>query len=65
MDTDDVLQRCRGHLAATGKSPHTLRAYVRDLSLFARWFEATNGKPLSPEAITPIDIRQYRRHLLT
>jgi len=65
MDTDDVLQRFRGHLTATGKSPKTLRPYVRDLSLFARWFETTNGKELSPEAITLIDIRQYRRHLLT
>lgn len=65
MAIEDLLQSFRNHLTATGKSPHTLGAYVRDLSLFARWFEATNGKELSPEAITPIDIRQYRSHLLT
>jgi integrase/recombinase XerD len=61
----NLLQRFAGHLAGEGKSAHTLRAYTRDLRLFAEWFQITNGKPLTPEAITPIDVRQYRAHLLT
>jgi len=69
METDvplkDLLQRFEGHLAGEGKSPHTLVAYRRDLRLFAGWFETTNGKPLTPPAITPIDVRQYRSYLLT
>ena len=61
----NLLQRFEGHLAGEGKSAHTLRAYTRDLRLFAEWFQITNGKALTPEAITPIDVRQYRAHLLT
>jgi len=69
MDIDanfnDLLQRFEGHLVGEGKSPHTLVAYRRDLRLFAEWFLQTNGKPLTPLAITPIDVRQYRSYLLT
>jgi integrase/recombinase XerC len=60
-----LLSRFEQHLAGEGKSPHTLVAYRRDLRLFAAWFALTNGKPLAPEAITPIDLRQYRSYLLT
>ena len=69
MDSDttfnDLLQRFEQHLLGEGKSPHTLLAYQRDLRLFAGWFALTNAKPLAPEAITPIDLRQYRSYLLT
>ena len=61
----DLLDRFEQHLVATGKSPHTIRAYTRDLRLFGEWFTITNGKGLTPERITPIDIREYRSHLLT
>ncbi len=68
MDIDatlkDLLERFRRHLASEGKSAHTIVAYTRDLRLFGEWFLITNGKPLVPEAITPIDVRQYRTHLL-
>ena len=60
-----TLDRFEQHLVATGKSANTVEAYTRDLRLFGEWFLTTNGKPLSPERITPIDLRQYRSHLLT
>jgi integrase/recombinase XerC len=62
---EDLLHRFEEHLVGEGKSPHTVVAYRRDLGLFATWFLQTNGKPLAPAAITPIDVRQYRGHLLT
>ena len=61
----ELLQRFEQHLVGEGKSPHTIVAYRRDLRLFATWFLQTNGKPLTPAAITPIDVRQYRGYLLT
>ena len=61
----DILNRFQAHLVATGKSPHTIKAYGRDLRLFGEWFAQTNGRTLSPESITPIDVRQYRSYLLT
>ena len=51
----DHLARFRDHLLAHGKSAHTIAAYTRDVRLFSHWFRTTNGKPLSPGAITPID----------
>ena len=60
-----TLDRFRDHLVATGKSGHTIEAYGRDVRLFAEWFAQTNGRALSPEGITPIDVRQYRSYLLT
>jgi integrase/recombinase XerC len=60
----ELLDRFEGHLAAAGKSANTLLAYTRDLRLFGEWFAFTNGKGLSPERITPVDVREYRSHLL-
>jgi integrase/recombinase XerC len=60
----ELLDRFEGYLAAAGKSANTLLAYTRDLRLFGEWFALTNAKPLSPERITPIDVREYRSHLL-
>jgi site-specific recombinase XerD len=59
------LDQFRDHLVATGKSSHTIKAYTRDVRLFARWFDRTNGKGLTPSGITPIDVREYRSYLLT
>jgi site-specific recombinase XerD len=49
----------------TGKSPHTIEAYTRDVRLFSEWFDQTNSRELTPDRITPIDIREYRSHLLS
>ena len=51
-------------LARGEASPKTLASYRFDLSLFARWFEQTQGEPLSPAAVTPTDIREYKSHLM-
>jgi len=61
---NELLDRFEGYLARAGKSANTLLAYTRDLRLFGEWFALTNGKSLSPERITPIDVREYRSHLL-
>ncbi len=65
MDIDALTHCFRDHLTAAGKSRNTVVAYTRDLRLFAHWFVVSNGKELSPEGITSIDVRQYRSHLLT
>jgi len=50
---------------STGKSDHTTEAYTRDVRLFSEWFDQTNGRELTPQRITPIDVREYRSYLLT
>lgn len=44
------------------KSPHTARAYGRDLANFATWFKQT-GDQFDPAAVTSMDVREYRRSL--
>ena len=45
------------------RSPHTIRAYLSDVCLFGRWFEQTNAKELTPQRVTPTDLREYRGYL--
>ena len=57
---DDFSQ----HLIETDRAPLTVKSYLRDLTLFARWFEHTNDQPLTPEALTPTDAREYKQRLI-
>ena len=45
------------------RSPHTIRAYLSDIRLFGQWFEQSNGKQLTPQTLTPTDLREYRGYL--
>lgn len=58
---EETLQCFRAWLEAQDRSPRTVRAYISDLSHFARWFAQTNGQPLTPEVMTPADVREYRQ----
>lgn len=44
-------------------SPRTVRAYSVATRDFATWFQQANGKTLSPEMITSLDVKEYRQHL--
>jgi integrase/recombinase XerC len=54
----------RFQLISSGRSERTVAGYLTDLRSFARWFEQTNGYDLSPENLTPTDVREYRQFLL-
>lgn len=58
------LARFGQYLRASDKSEHTIEAYLRDLRLFSEWFQNSNGDEMTPEAITPIDVREYKGYLL-
>lgn len=55
----ETMNRFEGYLAVAEKSAHT-----PDLRFFGEWFALTNGKTLSPERITPINVREYRSYHL-
>jgi site-specific recombinase XerD len=42
----------------------TLVNYQSDLRCFARWFAGVNDEPFTAAAVTPTDIRDYRRYLI-
>ena len=52
------------YLRASDKSENTIEAYLRDLRLFAKWFQDSNGDALAPDGITPIDVREYKVYML-
>ena len=59
-----MLELYREYLLKKGKSPHTVKNYIADLSQFQRWFEESTGEQFTPDKITEIDIRSYRAYLM-
>ena len=60
----ELLTRFGEYLRASDKSENTVEAYLRDLRLFSEWFQSSNGEQMTPEGITPIDVKEYKHHLL-
>lgn len=54
----------RQFLIDAGKSERTISGYLADLEIFSRWFQQTNGEILSPDNLTPTDVREYKQYLL-
>ena len=52
------------HLIENDRAPLTVKSYLRDLTLFTRWFERSNDQPLTPEVLTPTDAREYKQRLI-
>ncbi len=42
----------------------TVQGYLADLAHFSRWFERTNSEALTPEQLTPTDVKEYKQYLL-
>jgi integrase/recombinase XerC len=59
----ETLTNFADHLTNQDRAALTIRGYLADLKHFSGWFEQTNGEPLSPQAVTPTDIREYRQYL--
>ncbi len=65
MNEIDTIEDFTDWLLAQDRSPVTARNYRSDLKTFNRWFEQTNGTALTPELLTPTDVREYRQYLLS
>lgn len=50
-------------LADQDRSEKTITGYLADLERFATWFTQTNGEGLTPERLTPTDVREFRAFL--
>lgn len=59
-----MLDLYHEYLLKKGKSPHTVKNYIADLSQFQRWFEESTGERFAPNKITEIDVRSYRAYLM-
>lgn len=60
-----ALERFAAFLEQAERSPLTIKNYLSDLRAFAAWFEETNGDPFEPTKITPTDLREYKRWMVT
>jgi len=58
-----TLPQFLAHLATTDRAALTIKNYSSDLHAFMAWFERTQGRAPQIIVITPLDIREYRRHL--
>ncbi len=59
------LERFTHFLRQAERSPHTIANYLCDLRTFADWFASTNGEPLALASLTPTDLRDYKRWLVS
>lgn len=63
--TGNTLEDFRAYLIEKDRAPLTVKCYLRDLTLFAHWFERSTDQPLTPEVLTPIAAREYKQRLLS
>lgn len=64
MKNNSILGDFKSALERQDCAPLTVEAYIHDLQKFILWFERENGETFSLAAVTPVDIRRYRQHLL-
>lgn len=60
MDIQDWIE----YLKDEDMSDGTIGVYISRFKKFAEWFQQTNGEQLTPESITPTDLREYKSYLL-
>ena len=59
-----MLDNFAEYLQSQGRALATIKGYCADLAAFSRWFEQSNGDRLTPQRLTPTDVREYRQFLL-
>jgi integrase/recombinase XerC len=60
-----VLEEFILHQKSFDKSDATIKSYRSDITKFATWFKETNSDAMSFRKITPTDLRQYKRFLIS
>ena len=60
----DIYKEYESWLIGDGKSEHTVTGYVRDLKLFAKWYEDSTGDKMEITKINQIDVAEYRNYLM-
>ena len=58
-----AIRRFERFLEESERSPATIKNYRGDLKAFAEWFKETNGDKLTPQKITPTDLREFKKYL--
>ena len=59
-----IVSNYQHYLEQAGKSANTIKAYVHDVTSFAKWFEQTSGEEFAASLIDPREIVDYRSFLL-
>ena len=59
----DYLLHFALSLEEAERSSVTIKNYLCDLNYFVKWFEQKTNQKLSPEQITPTDLRDYKHYL--
>ena len=59
----DYLRSFASFLEEAERSPVTIKNYLCDLKYFEKWFEQKTNQKLSPDLITPTDLRDYKHYL--
>jgi site-specific recombinase XerD len=60
VKTDDWLQMFEGFLLTSGLGDRSVDSYLADVRVFCRFYQEANGEVFQPEALTSIDLREFR-----
>ena len=60
----DILKTFEDYLIERDKATLTVRGYLADIGLFARWFGSVNGEDLKADNWVSGDVRAYKEELL-
>lgn len=63
LSEETLIDHYEAYLSRVGKSSHTVKAYTRDLSAFAQWWQQTNGEVFNLQTVTSQDIQEYKKFL--
>ncbi len=58
-----MIEKFLLHQSQQDKSTYTITGYKIDLYQFSDWFNRTNEKPMKPDVVTPLDIKEYKTYL--
>ena len=63
IDLETRLTEFEAHLKKLDRSPHSIRAYLSDLRLFAQWFEAKIGERFGITNVFDEEVKAWRKEM--
>jgi len=63
IDLETRLTEFEAHLKKLDRSPHSIRAYLSDLRLFAQWFEAKTGERFGITNVFDEEVKAWRKEM--
>lgn len=61
---NDLIIQYKESLRENDLSSQTIQGYLNDLNKFIKWYQGTEGEPPGINDVGPLDLAEFKRHLL-